>query len=60
MGGDSLSRIRTHPDRRNTSDRGVLLLAGVSNATTGGAGSNDLTQKVTSLYPEKRKTKINE
>jgi hypothetical protein len=37
-----------------------LLPARVSTVTTGGAGSNDLTQKVTTLYPEKRKTKINE
>jgi hypothetical protein len=57
VGGNSLSRIRTHPDRRNTSDRGVLLLAGVSNATTGGAGSNDLTQRspLYILKSEKRK-----
>ena len=45
VGGDSLSRIRTHPDRRNTSDRGVLLLAGVSNATTNNTGPSDLTLK---------------
>jgi len=45
VGGDSLSRIRTHPDRRNTSERGVLLLAGVSNTTTNNTSPSDLTLK---------------